>query len=383
MFSHSFATALVACVSLAFGAMAAPAADLKSMLEAPVERNLYPDPIEKALARVREPADQVLCAYRAAAVERLKNARKDGVAYFLAPALAQHHMAVAWSFTRAIERAQLSGDDAPAGALAGALESVPLPADRAAFAPVLDRLPAALAPRFAAAREQAAAAARALESEDALAAYVAGCAATADFYAKARLWTRAARAMHHGIEGLVDRVEGKVSLENLMRFFRRVAAGPLPRTAAHAADALVALRARLLEAARVDLADRLAGGLGEKTQFVDLLVGGGLRTRTSVLLGRVRQLSQAVQAMPDAADRALFIPVFSDLDRWVAGQLSGAAAGAARDYLTRVHSALSNTAAFLKRGVPFPDAHEDEPADFDAIRGAVKADDAEGLFTEL
>lgn len=352
-------------------------------MDAPVQQNLYPEPIEKALARVRDPADRVLFVFRAAAAEKSKGLAGDGLAQFTAKALDEHHRAVAWTFTREVERAYLAGDGGPASELEGALGSLPQPADAAAYLPVLDRLPAALAPRFAASRAVAQKQATALAERQALDAYVKACAASAEFYRKTRLWTRAARVVRNGVDGLLDKLEDRVSAENLIRFFARIARGPLPRTAQHAADAVAALRARLIEAARTELADHMAGGLGERMQSIDLLEGGSLRTSSALLTPRLRQVSKRVQALTDPSERVLFMPIFGEVDRWVIGQLAGGRAldPAGKSYLTKVHSTLEFMTNWMKlNSTRTPPAPARDP-ELDAIEAEVRAADSEGIFT--
>lgn len=380
MFSHLLATSRVA---LYIGALALITTCNANPLDLPVQQNLYPDPIEKALGRVRDPADKVLFAFRSAKQEHARSLSGNGLAQFLAKALDEHHRAVSWTFTREIERAHLAGDDGPAKELEGALSTLPVPADAAGYQHVLDRLPAALAPRFAAARANAQAQGAALADRAALDAYVQACAASPEFYRKTRLWTRAARLVRTGVDGLLDRLEDRVSAENLIRFFARVARGPLPRTARHAADAMTSMRARLVEAARTELSDFVAGGMGERTQSIDVLEGGHLRTSSVLLTPRLRQVSKRTQALADPAERMLFMPIFAEVDRWITGQLAGGRAldEAGRAYFTKVHSTLEFMLTWMKANArnAAPSAADPE---LDEVEKQVRACDAEGLFRD-
>jgi len=377
--SRAAAAAVLCAAAFATVAAAGPL-DLSKMLDAPVKENLYPDPIDSQLARVRDPVDRVLVAFRAAEEQRLRALSGDGTAKFLSDALAEHHRQVAWSFTR-----ELATSEGATSELAGALASLPLPADAAAYAPVLDRLPAALAPQFAADRQRAAAAVAGLQDRAALEAYVRDAAATSGFFRKARLWTRAARAVTQGVDALVERLEDRFSAERLIRFFDRVARGPLPRTAAHAADALASLRARLTSSCVQELSDRVAGGLSGATQSVDLLENGALRVSTTLQPPRLRQVSNYVQALADPAQRALFLPVFQEVDRWCTGQLAGAGGRApdstATSYLTRVHDSLENMVRWIRLATRPVAAPADES--WEDVRAALKDSDPEGLFADL
>ena len=383
--------AVASLATLAFTSVAAPAhADVFADLEAKLDQqmdapgeNVFPEPQDEALARIKFEPDQVLWLFRQARASAHRKTTGGGVDLVLADALAQKHARHAWVLTRRLRESLEGGKDRPVRQFARAVREPPLPEDRAAFAPIFERLPAEMRGRFADAEAAAREAAASLEDPDRLARYVTRCEAEPDFYRRRGWLARQGKKVAKGVEGLVDRLELRFSKENLLRFFARLAGGSRhDKVQQRSRKALSSLQSGLLEAVVRDLDDQLEGGLGERVQSIEL-VSGGIRTKTALTRGRLRIVMKLMAALEDQPeDLRLFLPTLKGAHRAVK-QRRRAARDEAAKYLERLdqtleHSLLIHQIRARKSGSEAP-----EFPVLDAIWRTLKAEDFEGLFAEL
>lgn len=358
-----------------------PLAALKERMDRPGE-NLYPDPQEKALARIRFEPDQVVWLFRqATASAHRRDAEGSGLDGLLAEALEQRHRLQAWALTRRLRE----GDAEALETFRAALAAPPEPEDLAAFGPVMPRLPDELRTSLGDAPAAIAAAAARLAAHEARADYVARAAARPDFYRKRSLFSRAWRKTREGLDGLVDRLEVRFSKENLARFFARLARSRLPDEVRSKADRVVGrLRGELTTKILEDLDDQLEGGLGGRIQEIER-VGGFLRTKSAVTRGRLRVLVKLMQELKDAPeDLRLFLPTFREVRRGVRQRRGRAGLSAeARTYVEELDETLETTAFFLERWAKAPAARAGTFNLWRAVFEALLAEDLDGHFAAL
>lgn len=355
-------------------------ADLDAKMNEPGE-NLFPEPQDEALTRIKFEADQVLWLFRQARASAHRQANGSGIDSILAEPLAQKHARHAWLLTKRLRREHEAGKDRRYQRFARALAEPPLPEDLAAFVPVLERLPEEL--RDPATEAAARAAAAALTDPATLADYVTRCEAAPDFYKRRGWLARKGQKVAAGLDGLVDRLELRFSQENLLRFFARLAGGSrFAKVQGRSREALASLQGRLLDAVVRDLDDQLEGGLGERVQAVEK-VSGGIRTKSAVTRGRLRVVMKLMAALEDQPqDLRLFLPTLRSAHRVVKQRLRGAG-GETREYLEKLDQAVEMSLFIHQRRARKPDAPAARYPVLDAIWSTLKAEDFEGLFAEL
>lgn len=358
---------------------------LHASFEGPVE-NLFPDPQDQALTRIRDLPDQLIWLHRQSrAATHRKLTLGGGVDSMLADALAEKHQAHSWAFTKRLREELQAGEDRRLRGLLESLEAPPLPADRAAFEPVLTRLPPPLRARVAGFEAAVEAAGRELEDPQHLAAYVAAAEAAPDFYRKKGALRRLAARTREGVAGLVDRLELRFSKENLTRFFARIATSRLsPAVRARAGEAVADLGTSLVDAVLQDLDDQIEGGLGSKVQSIES-AGGYLRVKTAGTRGRLRVLLKLMQALKDdPGELRLFMPTFRQVRQGIKQRLRRSDLDAAgRGTLAKLDETLETSSLFMERWARAP-ASETGPMNvWEAVWKALKAEDVEGLFVEL
>lgn len=383
--SPLLATALVA-LALASPVRAGAFDDLKAKLDAQMTapgENVFPEPQDQALTRIKLEADQVLWLFRQARASAHRKATQGGIDSLLADALTQKHQFHAWVLTKRLRREHEAGGAEHWERFARALAEPPQPEDLAAFVSVLERLPDALRGQLGAREAAARAAAGALDDPTRLADYVARCEAAPEFYKKRSWLGRQGRKAAKGLGGLLDRLELRFSKENLIRFFARLARGSrFDKVRERSRDAREALVRGLSDAVAADLEDQLEGGLGERVQAIEL-VAGGIRTKTALTRGRLRVVMKLMDALKDQPqDVRLFLPALEDAHRFVK-QRRRDAAGDAAAYLKRLDETLDFAVLVHRRRAQQPDTPAPEQPILDAIWKTLKAEDFEGLFAEL
>jgi hypothetical protein len=357
------------------------------MANGPADEVLFPDPQDQLLARIKLDPDKLVYLFREATASQHREEGGSVLDGFLADALAAKHRRQAWVWTKRLNEAFTAGLKRPIAELASALSSPALDHDRAAFVPVLDRIPEALTAQLGAQVEAARAAALALQTPSLRAAYVEAGALQGEFFRSKGALRRLAGKARKGVEGLLDRLELRFSAENLARFFLRLTESHLPdRVRSRAAEAVGTLQERIVEAALADLEDDLAGGLGEAVTRIER-VGGFIRTKRSLLRGRVRMVTKLIQAVKDQPrELALLVPVFDRIRRGIKGRRSrGGLDAEAAAYLVKVDEQLDQMAFFVSRWKRNPGSQPSGELTnvWEAVFQALRAEDFEGLFADL
>ena len=348
------------------------------------KEQIYPEPQDKALKKVREPFDRVIWVFRALCESKERAESGSGIDSSLRDALHARHMEESWLFTKSLIRAQQDGKSKDIEKFQQCLENLSLPEDAAAFVPVFDRLPDELAQVYAPFRQQVMDMATKLESNGSLATYVAHAEFDKDFFKKKRPWHYVADAVKKGYEGLLSKLEERFCKENLIRFFVRVQDWKVSSGIKDSASKTqMKLMKSLQEAIEVDFDDRVDGGLCRRTQGIEL-VNGYLMMKTTLLNGRMRRFVKRIQKY-EGHDLKLFLPLVGDLKRHVShvafhGQDLD---GETQDYLKEVKQTFDNMEVILKLKAR-KEATEDKDVElWQTIRLAVSELDEEGLFSGL
>lgn len=343
--------------------------------------NLFPDPIDHKLRQVRDLHDRIILVHREACGARLRAGSGSALDTQLMAALDGHHRELCRQALATLIRSARDGSSRALRLLGLRLADLPVPDDAAAFAPLLDRLPPQLLDGLDGFRSSAASAVASLEDPAALAAYVEAAPADPDVFRRNPLWRRGAEAARRGLDGLLDRLEGLVSAEDLIRFFDRTTRAPLPpavtdRTASAREALLRKLRGELLD----EFDDRVAAGLTETTRGI-VRVQGFIATTTSLNPPRLRHLLREAGDRPDETTLRLFVPMIRTMRDHARATTAPSSAGT--EYLAKVARSLDSAAMLLelkaRREPPAPD----DGTWWRRVRHTVTGCDTEGMFREL
>ena len=373
---------------VAFVSSSAVASDfddlIAQMTQGPKEQ-IYPEPQDKALRKVKEPFDKVIWVFRALCESKQRAASGSGIDKTLAEALHARHREESWLFTKSLIRALQDGKEKKLTKWQQCLENLSLPEDVAAFVPVFERLPQRLAERYAPFAAQATEVAAKLENSSALATYVAHTEFDKDFFKKKRPWHYVADAVVKGYEGLLSKLEERFCKENLIRFFVRVQRWKVPQAVKNSASKTQAKLMKSLQTAiEIDFDDRVEGGLCRKTQGIEL-VNGYVMYKTTLLNGRIRRFIKRVQKYEDGRDIKLFLPLIGDLGRHVAHVTfhDSDLDGETKDYLKEVKGTFENMKVILALKARKQAEEDKEEELWQRIKLAVGEFDEEGLFSGL
>ena len=348
------------------------------------KEQIYPEPQDKALKKVREPFDKVIWVFRALCESKQRAESGSGIDDALRDALHARHREESWLFTKSLVRAMQDGKNKKLEKFQQCLENLSLPEDAAAFVPVFDRLPEDLAQVYAPFQQQVTAMAAKLANNSSLATYVAHTEFDKDFFKKKRPWHYVADVVQNGFEGLMSRLEERFCKENLIRFFVRVQGWKVPQGVKNAASKTqTKLMKSLQEVIEIDFDDRVEGGLCRKTQGIET-VNGYIMMKTTLLNGRMRRFVKRIQKY-EGNDLKLFLPLVGDLKRHVShvafhGQDLD---GETKDYLKEVKQTFENMQVILKLKARKEITEDKDEALWQTIRLAVGELDEEGLFSGL
>jgi hypothetical protein len=181
------------------------------------------------------------------------------------------------------------------------------------------------------------------------------------------------------------KLEERFCKENLIRFFSRIQGWDVQPVVKEFASRT---EAKLFEALRIaienDFDDRIEGGLGHKTQVIELR-GEFVMTKTSLHNGRLRFFIKKITAFEDSRDIKLFLPTLTAVKRHAntVKLHSQNLEAPTQAYLKEVCENLDtmNTILMLKARKDSP-ANSDEDL-FKSIRSAINELDTEGLFSGL
>jgi hypothetical protein len=358
--------------------------DIESMMGGP-GKQIFPEPQNKIMNNMREPFDRVIYLFRAWAESSVRAKDGSSIDRTLCTALEGLHREECWLFTKSLTRTLEEKKSKAVNKWIMCLENLSLKEDIAAFNPVFERLPEELASSLASFRKDAEAMTEKLASPSALSSYATQADFDKEFFKKKRPWQHLSEFIENGVEGLLLKLEERFCKENLIRFFSRIQGWDVQPVVKEFASRT---EAKLFEALRIaienDFDDRIEGGLGHKTQVIELR-GEFVMTKTSLHNGRLRFFIKKITAFEDSRDIKLFLPTLTAVKRHAntVKLHSQNLEAPTQAYLKEVCENLDtmNTILMLKARKDSP-ANSDEDL-FKSIRSAINELDTEGLFSGL
>lgn len=269
-------------------------------------RPLFPEPFEQQMLRMPLLEDQVVYLFRERmTAEHHRRQNKDAVINgYLAKGLDR-----LWR-VKSVEmrQAALQAPEAYVVFFPGFLAKLPAKADKGAFSFFLSKLPLELTDLSGLA-PQAREAAQALEQDGPLGAYVAEAARTEDFFRHAMPWQKWGNAIEAKIEGMLAKLQEKVSLEDAILALHWLAKNSSGKVAQGAGRLIGRLQKRIVRDIGTGLEAELAVGL-EPNSVMSLEIGAtGLVIKQALYRGRIRVFVKALQTVKDRGQLDRFLPV--------------------------------------------------------------------------
>lgn len=339
-------------------------------------RNIFPDPYEKEMRKLRLPEDQLLYLFRekAKASVRFKETKnyKDSLLSKALDDLFRFH-----SFQYSCEL--VSGKDSRSGIFDNYLSKLTDPLDKAAFfisvtirnknfpKDILAQVPSIISSW------------KLLEDDKVLSEYCHSHNGN-DYYKKTPIWAVPVKVAKDSIEMLVIRIKEKYSLARLIRAVNWLrSSGVFPTQMTMLSEKLVR---KLLERCIIEVKSQIDMGISIQS-ITDILEGpNGLMTRSSLFKnGQLRWFVKEFQEPSSREDIRLFNSICSILK----GQLNSLKIPGdykSGDYIDRMCKTLSDISLVLnmkakKTGTAYPAALIRE---FNAIHDFIRSEDVEHLI---
>ncbi|NLI79776.1 MAG: hypothetical protein GX442_25440 [Candidatus Riflebacteria bacterium] len=343
-------------------------------------RPLFPEPFEQEMLRMARLEDQVVYLFRERmTAEHHRRQNKDAVINgYLVKGLDR-----LWR-VKSVEARQAAGrgPEAFVAFFPGYVAKLPAKADLAAFSFFLSQLPqeltglSGLAPK---ARETA----QDLEKGEALGTYVAEVARTKDFFRHALPWQKWGNAIEAKIEGMLAKLQEKVSLEDAILALHWLSANSSGKVAQGAGRLIGRLQKRIARDIGTGLEAELAVGL-EPDSVMSLELGeNGLVIKQALYRGRIRVFVKALQTVKDRGQLDRFLPVCREVKGLLARLAPAAHDARSRATLERMQQNLDQILTVMGMRTRTPQATDQkEVTRYREVESLLGRIDPEGILLQ-
>ncbi len=341
---------------------------------------LFPEPYEQQMLRMARLEDQVVYLFRERmTAEHHRRQNKNAVINgYLAKGLDR-----LWR-VKSVEARQAARRDPKAFAafFPGYLAKLPAKGDLAAFSFFLSQLPQELT-GLSELAPKARATAQELEKGDALGAYVAEAARTEDFFRHALPWQKWGNAMEAKIEGLLAKLQEKVSLEDAVLALHWLSVNSSGKVAQGAGRLIGRLQKRIVRDIGTGLEAELAIGL-EPDSVMSLELGpNGLVIKQALYRGRIRVFVKALQTVKDRGQLDRFLPVCREVKGLLARLAPAAHDDRSRSTLERMVQNLDQILTVMGMRTRTPQAPDQkEITRFREVESLLGRIDPEGILLQ-